>query len=116
MILNLILIHLIVVVVWNKLNVPNEIASLIMKTITRGKISSVELKKPLGCGLCMTFWITLLYMLIFYFDFGIINIISVSLLSSILTDYSTKIIELIEYIFSTIISGIFRLIDYFTNK
>lgn len=116
MILNLILIHLIVVVVWNKLNFPNEIASLIMKIITRGKINSVELKKPLGCGLCMTFWITLLYMLIFYFDFGIINIIAVSLLSSILTDYSTKIIELIEYMFSTIISGIFRLIDYFTNK
>lgn len=116
MILNLILIHLIAVVVWNKLNVPNEFASNLMRLITKGKIKSVELKKPFGCGLCMTFWITLIYMLIFYFDFGLLHIISVSLLSAILTDYSKKIIELIEYIFSTIISGIFRLIDYFTNK
>ena len=116
MILDIVLIHLIVVVVWNKLNVPNEIASLLMKTITKGKIKSVELKKPLGCGLCMTFWITLFYMLIFYLEFGLLNIISVCLLSAILVDYSYNLLKLIEELFSTIISLVFKLIDYFTNK
>ena len=116
MILDIVLIHLIIMIVWKRLDFPNEFASNAMRLITKGKIKSVELKKPFGCGLCMTFWITLIYMLIFYIDFGLLNIISVCLLSAILVDYSYNLLKLIEELFSTIISLVFKLIDYFTNK
>jgi len=54
-----------IVYIWDWVSFPQEIANLIISKITDGKINNVELKKPLGCSLCMSTWITLVILLIF---------------------------------------------------
>lgn len=52
------------VIIIDYLDAPNDIAGTIMGLITNGKITHVRLKKPFGCSLCMTFWVTLILLLI----------------------------------------------------
>jgi hypothetical protein len=49
-----------------KLDAPNEIGSTIMSWLTKGKIKKIELRKPWGCPLCITFWVTLIILLVVY--------------------------------------------------
>lgn len=49
------------IVYW--LDAPNDIASRVMSLIM-GRDIRVTLKKPLGCNTCMTFWLTLVALLI----------------------------------------------------
>lgn len=50
------------IVYW--LNAPNDIASRVMSIFMRREVR-VELRKPLGCATCMTFWLTLAVLLIY---------------------------------------------------
>lgn len=58
------IIALSLVIIIDYLNAPNEMAGTIMNIITKGKIKNVQLKKPFGCSLCMTFWTTFILLLI----------------------------------------------------
>lgn len=49
------------IVYW--LDAPNEIASTLWRLVS-GRVQRVELRKPLGCNVCMTFWLTLIVLLI----------------------------------------------------
>ena len=60
--INLIYISLLVTIVWDWLNYPNEVAGLAMSKLTNGRIKQVVLDKPLGCSLCMTAIISWLYL------------------------------------------------------
>lgn len=80
-----------IVIIWGFLDAPNEIASQIMSWVTNGKISRVELKKPFGCMMCMTFWITLIILLILA-----PGLCWMSLIYALSTKYILYIIELID--------------------
>lgn len=45
------------------LDAPNQIASAMMSVIFK-KEMHIQLRKPFGCQICMTFWITLFILLI----------------------------------------------------
>lgn len=62
-ILILLLINFIIVELVDRQNIPNQIANFITKHITNGNITNVVLGKPFNCSYCLTFWITLIYML-----------------------------------------------------
>ena len=81
------------VIIIDYLNAPNEIAGTIMGLITNGKITHVRLKKPFGCSLCMTFWVTLILLLI-------LNPLMcwLSLIYAIITKYIFYLINLIDLI------------------
>ena len=60
--MTLICISLLVTIVWDYLNYPNEVAGLVMSKLTNSRIKQVELIKPFGCSLCMTSIISWLYL------------------------------------------------------
>lgn len=82
-----------IVFIWDWFNAPNEIASSIMRLLTNGKIKQVELKKPFGCSACMTFWITLVILLI-----GSPEWCWMSLVYAFLTKHTLIIIDTIDKI------------------
>lgn len=45
------------------IDAPNQIASWLANILTNGKIKHIELRKPFGCPLCLTFWTTLIILL-----------------------------------------------------
>jgi hypothetical protein len=49
------------IVYW--LDAPNDIASYVMSLLL-GREVHVQLRKPWGCSICMTFWLTLIVLLI----------------------------------------------------
>lgn len=49
------------IVYW--LDAPNDIASRVMSLLLRREVH-VQLRKPWGCNICMTFWLTLIVLLI----------------------------------------------------
>ena len=81
------------VIIIDYLDAPNEIAGNIMGLITKGKITHVRLNKPFGCSLCMTFWTTLILLLI-------VNpcMCWLSLIYAICTKYIFYLINLIDLI------------------
>lgn len=94
----LLLINLIFVILIAYLDAPNEILSHIMNWLSKGKIKRVELKKPLGCPLCMTFWCSWLVSLIilpFTLKWFLVGLFA-SLLNAILTKYTLYIIETLD--------------------
>lgn len=60
--INLIYISLLITIVWDWLNYPNEVAGLVMSKLTNGRVKQVVLDKPLGCSLCMTTIISFVYL------------------------------------------------------
>lgn len=58
----LLYISVLITIVWDYLNYPNEVAGLIVSKLTNGRIKQVELIKPFGCSLCMTSIISWLYL------------------------------------------------------
>ena len=58
----LLYISLLITIVWDYLNYPNELAGLVMSKLTNGRIKQVELIKPFGCSLCMTAIISWFYL------------------------------------------------------
>lgn len=94
----LLLINLIFVILIAYLDAPNEILSSIMNLLSKGKIKRVELKKPFGCPLCMTFWCSWLVSLIilpFTLKWFLVGLLA-SLLNAILTKYTLYILETLD--------------------
>lgn len=60
--IGLLFISLLITIVWDYLNYPNEVATLVMNKLTNGRIKQVSLIKPFGCSLCMTAIISWLYL------------------------------------------------------
>ena len=52
-----------IVYIWDYSGFVQECADYFMELITKGKIKHVTLRKPWGCSLCMTTWITLIVLL-----------------------------------------------------
>ena len=62
--INLILIQWIVVFIIDISGVVDNLKSLLMKILTKGKIDSNNYRlKPFDCSLCTTFWVGLIYLL-----------------------------------------------------
>lgn len=96
--MELLLINFIVVVIIGYLNAPNEILSSLFNHFTNGRIKEVTLKKPLGCPLCMCWWISWIYLLIalpFTWHYFLIGVV-LSLLNALLTKYTLYIIETVD--------------------
>ena len=94
----LLMINLIFVILIGYLDAPNDILSSIMNWISKGKIKRVELKKPWGCPLCMTFWcswIASLIILPFTFKWFLIGLL-LSLINAVLTKYTLYILETLD--------------------
>lgn len=73
------------------LDAPNEVVSTFMSWITRGKIKRVELRKPWGCPLCMTFWITLVVLLVLAPKFWFMSLVFAFSVKYI--DYTITVLE-----------------------
>lgn len=111
MILNLILINIIITYVWDILNYPNTIAGIIAGWLSKGRIKSVYLKAPLGCSLCMIFWSSLTYLLIFS-ELAILPIIAIGLACA----FSSKVVLYTITLIDNLIDKLFRCIDNLINK
>ena len=106
----LLYISVLITIVWDYLNYPNEVAGLIMSKITNGRIKQVELIKPFGCSLCMTFIISWLYLavdviewcsftsIVGYTLLAVINGISTSYIYSLMLIVNDKINDLLTEI------------------
>ena len=108
--MNLILINLIIVYVWDVLNFPNTIAGIITGLFTNGKITNVQLKPPFGCSFCMIFWVSVIYLLIC--KLALLPAIAIGLVcafSSKITLYSITLID-------SIIDKVFRYLERLINK
>lgn len=82
------------------LDAPNQIVSRILSIVLKRDVS-VELKKPLGCPACMTFWITLVLFLIVNPAFCWMSL--VYFFSSKYIDYTITLIEeMLDKIFSSL--------------
>lgn len=104
------LINFIITYVWDILNFPNTIAGICTGWITKGRITNVQLKPPLGCSFCMIFWCTLIYLLIG--KYAILPSIALSLINGILSKVTLYTITLID----NIIDNIFRYLERIINK
>lgn len=80
------------------IDAPNKIASCVLSLVLKRDVS-VELKKPLGCPACITFWITLVLFVIVDPAFCWMSL--VYFFSSKYIDYTITLIEeLLDKIFS----------------
>lgn len=106
--MNAILVCLIVTVsivyIWDWVEFPQQIANYVIGKLTNGKITRIELKKPWGCSLCMSTWITLIILacmnwklipLCLLFGFSTKYILYII---TILDEFLTKLLEYIEYL------------------
>lgn len=83
------------------LDAPNQIASLFANIITKGKFTNITLKKPFGCPLCITFWITLIILLCTCPHLWALSFVYAFLVKYI--DYCISIVELcLDTIFMTL--------------
>lgn len=114
MVLTLFTIALIITIVWDILMFPNEIASGIASLLTKGKINNVGLGKPFGCSLCMTFWCSLIYVLV---TVGFVSItiftwhLSLCLMFALATTYIQMTINLINKLIINLFVRLEKLID-----
>ena len=66
MILNLLLINLILSYIIDVSGAVDSIKSFLKRILTKGKMSDPNYSlKPFDCSLCMTFWVSLIYLLVF---------------------------------------------------
>lgn len=86
-ILILLLINFIIVELVDRQNIPNTIANFIASKITNNSITNVWVNKPFNCSYCLTFWISLIYLLTInpFTLLWLIVAISIALLNAIYT-------------------------------
>ena len=102
--------NIVVVLIWDVFRAPQEIADRLAEIVTRGKIHTMELRKPWGCSLCMTFWLSLVLTYIFCersID-GFLVATLLSLFNAFMTKYTYAIITTTELVIDKII--------YYVNK
>lgn len=93
----------IAIIYW--LDAPNDIASRVMSAIL-GRDIRVMLRKPLGCNTCMTFWVTLVVLLVLQPDLWWL---------SFLWAWAAKYLHIFIEIFDKVILKIFTTIDKWLN-
>jgi hypothetical protein len=59
----LIAINFILVELVDRQNIPNQIFNMIFKRLTNNTLTNVWLNKPFNCSYCLTFWISLIFLL-----------------------------------------------------
>lgn len=98
MILNILIIIISIVYIWNHSGFIFDMTKLIYKKLNpTKKYIGQSLPKPLGCYTCMTFWSILIYSL---FNITIIYALGIAVLSAILS-----------VIFNNIFFVLFKIID-----
>jgi hypothetical protein len=112
--MTLIFISILITIVWDYLNYPNELASLIMDKLTNGRIKTVYLDKPLGCSLCVTTiisWVYLAFSCITWTSFtSIVYYTLLAVINGCMTKYIFYIIILIDKTIDKIMIFIERLL------
>lgn len=105
--INLLYINLLVVLVWDYLNYPNEVAGMIMGRLTNGRIRQVELVKPFGCSLCMVFILSFIYLACNTINWCSIDSITlytlIAVLNGVITQYTFSTILLINDLLNKIL-------------
>ena len=76
-ILNCFLIVFIVTVIWDISGFISDITKIIYEKLNTDKWMGQQLPKPISCSYCMSFWITLIYLL---FNISILYAISIACL------------------------------------
>lgn len=117
MLINLLLINLTIVLIWDYFNAPNDILSALFSRFTKGRIPTIELKRPFGCSLCMTFWCSIIYLITSVIvgacTFrGILLAFALSAINAWLTKYTFYAITTVD----NIISKVFILFERLITK
>lgn len=73
------------------LDAPNQIASEIARWLSNGKFTKIQLRKPLGCPLCMTFWVT--FILLLFVNPSLCWIAFIFAFASKYMDYAISLVE-----------------------
>jgi hypothetical protein len=96
----LLYISVLITIVWDYLNYPNEVAGLIVSKLTNGRIKQVELIKPFGCSLCMTAiisWLYLAFTCIVWCSFtSIVGYTLLAVINGISTNYIYSLILIVN--------------------
>lgn len=109
-IFNLFLIAVITVCIIDLSGFVETLKSVLSKTLTRGKLSNSDYQlKPIDCSLCMTFWIGLIYLII-YHQLTLLNI-SILLLIAVSTPIINDVIRLAQDLLTKLINIINRKIN-----
>lgn len=109
-IFNLFLIAVITVCIIDLSGFVGTLKSVLSKTLTKGKITNSDYTlKPIDCSLCMTFWIGLIYLII-YHQLTLLNI-SILLLIAVSTPIINDVIRLIQDIITKLINIIYKKIQ-----
>lgn len=109
-ILDLFLIAVIVVCIVDLSGFVGTLKSVLSKVLTKGKISNSDYQlKPFDCSLCMTFWIGLIYLII-YNQLTLLNT-SILLLIAVSTPIINDTIRLIQDLITKIINIIYKKIE-----
>lgn len=107
--INLLLIQLILVFIIDLSGVMNSIKYFISKHLTKGKIISDNFRiKPFDCSLCMTFWVTLIYLYLTH-SFTL-PLIATCCLFAFLTPVSKDLLLLIKDLITKLINTIYKII------
>lgn len=100
-------IMLICVLVIDQFHFVDEITTIISGWMTKGQIKKPMNIKPFSCSLCMTFWLSLFY-IIFTNQFSILTVLYILLLSY-LTTIANQIFTLIKMLIT-------KFLDWLGNK
>ena len=110
MIINLLLINLIISYIIDISGVMDSIKSTIKKLLTNGKMSDPNYSiKPFDCSLCMTFWVSLLYVYLIG-QFSIYGLF-LACANSYVVQFSKDLYLLIKDIFVKVLDLIYKFIS-----
>lgn len=100
---NLFLISVITVCIIDLSGFVESLKSALSKLLTKNKISNSDYTlKPIDCSLCMTFWIGLIYLII-YNQLTLLNI-SILLLIAVSTPIINDLIKLVQDLITKLIN------------
>ena len=108
--LNILLIAVIVVIVIDNTDFVDNIKKLISSLLTKGKIKSSNYSlKPFDCSLCMTFWISLIYLIIQ--NQVTLFTITYTLVIALLTPQINDLVKLLQDLITKLINIVYRKIQ-----